>query len=164
MKFQIQVQLKYGLKNVWQIKTDVGRGSDLLLLQDQKVVFRFQSINSIVIPAASTGNDNSNSTTVIKTNHTNNGIWYWDIAGGFILIVPKIEETPAMCREKIIIRPTDAPAWAKLLARYEETVQPVPALASTIDNASSNKKEGGSNQKLIYMRKGYVRGSNNQRN
>lgn len=52
----------------------------------KKVVFRFQSVNSIVIPAASTGNDNSNSTTVIKTNHTNNGIWYWDIAGGFILI------------------------------------------------------------------------------
>ena len=87
MKFQIQVQLKYGLKNVWWIKRDIGRGSDLLLLRDQKkVVFRFQSVNSIVIPAANTGNDNSNSTTVIKTNHTNNGIWYWDIAGGFILI------------------------------------------------------------------------------
>ena len=27
-----------------------------------------------------------------------------------------------------------------------------------------NKKEGGSNQKLIYMGKGYVRGSNHQRN
>lgn len=87
MKFQIQLQLKYGLKNVWQIKTDIGRGSDLLLLQDKKkVVFRFQSVNSIVIPAASTDNDNRNSTTVIKTNHTNNGIWYWDIARGFILI------------------------------------------------------------------------------
>lgn len=40
----------------------------------KKVVFRFQSVNSIVIPASSTGNDNSNSTTVIKTNHTNSGI------------------------------------------------------------------------------------------
>ena len=70
-----------------------------------------------------------------------------------------------LCYPKLLLlRPTDAPAWAKLLARYEETVQPVPALASTIDNASSNKKEGWSNQKLIYMGKGYVRGSNHQRN
>lgn len=45
------------------------------------------------------------------------------MAGGFILIIvvikliaPKIEETPARWREKIV-RSTDAPAWARLPAR-----------------------------------------------
>lgn len=70
----------------------------------------------MVIPAASTGSDSSNRTAVIRTDHTNRGVWYWDMAGGFILIIvvmkliaPKIEETPARCREKIV-RSTDAPA------------------------------------------------------
>ncbi|KAB0392753.1 hypothetical protein E2I00_020075, partial [Balaenoptera physalus] len=34
------------------------------------------------------------------------------------------------------------------------TVQPVPALASTIDDASNNKKEGGSSQKLMLFTQG----------
>lgn len=44
------------------------------------------------------------------------------MAGGFILIVvvmkliaPKIDDTPAKWREKMV-RSTDAPAWAKLPA------------------------------------------------
>ena len=75
--------------------------------------------------------------------------------GGFILIIvvikliaPKIEETPARCREKIV-RSTEAPAWARFPAKGGYTVQPVPAPASTIDDASSSRKEGGSNQKLV---------------
>lgn len=32
------------------------------------------------------------------------------------LMAPRIEDTPARCREKIV-RSTEAPAWAKLLAR-----------------------------------------------
>lgn len=32
------------------------------------------------------------------------------------LIAPRIDETPARCREKIV-RSTDAPAWAKLPAK-----------------------------------------------
>lgn len=32
------------------------------------------------------------------------------------LIAPRIEETPARCSEKMV-RSTDAPAWARLLAR-----------------------------------------------
>lgn len=32
------------------------------------------------------------------------------------LMAPRIEDTPAKCREKIV-RSTEAPAWAKLLAR-----------------------------------------------
>lgn len=45
------------------------------------------------------------------------------MVGGFILIhvvikliAPRIEDTPARWREKIV-RSTEAPAWAKLLAK-----------------------------------------------
>lgn len=86
-------------------------------------MFRFRSVNSIVIPAASTGSERSRRTAVMSTDHTNRGVWYWVIAGGFILMIvvmkliaPRMEDTPARCREKIV-RSTDAPAWAKLPAR-----------------------------------------------
>lgn len=66
------------------------------------MVLRFRSVKSIVMPAARTGRDSSKRTAVISTAHTNNGVWYWEIAGGFILIIvviklmaPKIEEIPA---------------------------------------------------------------------
>lgn len=75
--------------------------------------------------------------------------------GGFILIIvvikliaPKIEETPARCREKMV-RSTEAPARARFSAKGGYTVQPVPALASTIDDAGGSRKEGGGNQKLV---------------
>jgi len=69
------------------------------------------------------------------------------------LIAPKIEETPARCREKIV-RSTDAPAWAKLPARGGYTVHPVPAPASTMEEARRRRKDGGSNQKLILFIRG----------
>lgn len=76
-----------------------------------------------MIPAARTGSESSRSTAVISTDHTNRGVWYCVMAGGFILIIvvmkliaPKIDETPAKWREKIV-RSTDAPAWAKFPAR-----------------------------------------------
>lgn len=82
------------------------------------------------------------------------------MAGGFILtivviklIAPKIEEIPARCSEKIV-RSTDAPACARLPARGGYTVHPVPAPASTIDEASRSKKEGGRSQKLILFIRG----------
>lgn len=66
------------------------------------MVFKFRSVSSIVIPAASTGKDSNSKIAVIKTDHTNKGVWYCDIAGGFILIevvikliAPRIEEMPA---------------------------------------------------------------------
>lgn len=69
-----------------------------------------------MIPAARTGSERSSNTAVINTDHTNKGVWYCDIAGGFILIIvvikliaPRIEETPAKCREKIV-KSTEAPA------------------------------------------------------
>jgi len=68
----------------------------------KKVVFRFRSVSSIVIPAARTGRDRRRRTAVIRTAHTNRGVWYWEIAAGFILmmvvmklIAPRIDDTPA---------------------------------------------------------------------
>lgn len=68
----------------------------------KKEVFKFRSVKSMVIPAARTGRDRSRRTAVIRTAHTKSGVWYWEIAGGFMLIIvvmkliaPKIEETPA---------------------------------------------------------------------
>lgn len=59
-------------------------------------------MRSIVIPAARTGSERSKSTAVIKTAQTNRGVWYWEMAGGFMLMIvviklmaPKIDEIPA---------------------------------------------------------------------
>lgn len=68
----------------------------------KKVVFRFRSVSSIVIPAARTGKESRRSTAVTRTAQTKSGVWYWEIAGGFILIIvvmkliaPRIDEIPA---------------------------------------------------------------------
>lgn len=113
-----------------------------------------------MIPAARTGSDRSKRTAVMSTDHTNNGVWYWERAGGFILIIvvmkliaPKMDETPAKWREKMV-KSTEAPAWARLPARGGYTVQPVPAPASTIDEARRSRNEGGNSQKLILFIRG----------
>lgn len=113
-----------------------------------------------MMPAASTGRERSSKTAVIRTAHTNRGVWYCEIAGGFIfkivvikLIAPRIEEIPARWREKIV-KSTDAPACARFPAKGGYTVQPVPAPASTPDEASRSKKEGGNNQKLMLFIRG----------
>lgn len=69
------------------------------------------------------------------------------------LIAPRIEETPARCSEKMA-RSTEAPAWARLPASGGYTVHPVPAPASTIEDASRSKKEGGKSQKLMLFIRG----------
>ena len=69
------------------------------------------------------------------------------------LIAPRIDETPAKWREKIV-RSTDAPAWARLPAKGGYTVHPVPAPASTIEGARRRRKEGGKSQKLILFIRG----------
>jgi hypothetical protein len=68
-----------------------------------------------VIAPAKTGNANSNSTVVIKTDHTNRGISSKYNPMARILrtvlikfIAPKIEDTPAKCKEKIA-QSTDGP-------------------------------------------------------
>jgi len=75
------------------------------------------------MPAARTGRERRSRTAVIRTAQTNRGVWYWEMAGGFMLIIvvikliaPKIEEIPARCSEKIV-KSTDAPAWARFPAR-----------------------------------------------
>lgn len=75
-----------------------------------------------MIPAARTGRDRSRSTAVINTDHTNRGVWYCVIVGGFILmqvvmklIAPRIDETPVRWSEKIV-KSTEAPAWARFPA------------------------------------------------
>ena len=119
---------------------------------------RFWSVNSIVILAAKTGSDSN--TAVIRTDHTNSGVCYWDRVGDFILIIvvikliaPKIEETPAKCREKMV-RSTEAPVWARFPAKCGYMVQPVPVPGSTIDGASNSMKEDGRYQKLILFMQG----------
>lgn len=126
----------------------------------KKVVLRFRSVRSMVMPAARTGSDRRSRTAVINTDHTNSGSWYWVRDGGFMLrivviklMAPKIEEIPARCREKIV-RSTDAPAWARLLARGGYTVHPVPAPASTPEEARSSRNEGGRSQKLMLFMRG----------
>lgn len=53
-----------------------------------------------------------------------------------------------------MVRSTDAPAWARLPAKGGYTVHPVPAPASTIDDAKRSKNDGGSNQKLMLFIRG----------
>jgi hypothetical protein len=67
-------------------------------------------VRSIVIAPANTGRDKRSKIVVIKTDHTNRGIWSIFIFDGRILrivviklILPKIDETPARCRLKIAI-------------------------------------------------------------
>lgn len=124
------------------------------------MVFRFRSVSNIVIPAARTGRDSRSSTAVIRTDHTNNGVWYCEIEGGFMLMMvviklmaPRIDDTPARCREKMV-KSTEAPACARFPARGGYTVQPVPAPASTPAEASRSRKDGGSSQKLMLFIRG----------
>lgn len=76
-----------------------------------------------MIAPAKTGSERSNNKAVIPTAHTNSGIRSGSMFWGFIFIVvemkltaPKIEDTPAKCREKMA-KSTDAPAWAIFLAK-----------------------------------------------
>lgn len=112
------------------------------------------------MPAANTGRERSSRTAVISTDHTKRGVWYWVIAGGFMLMIvvikliaPKIEDTPARWREKIV-KSTDAPAWARFPAKGGYTVHPVPAPASTMEDAKRSRNDGGSSQKLMLFIRG----------
>ena len=80
-------------------------------------------MRSIVIAPAKTGSERSNSKAVIKTDQTNKGMRSIVIPDDRILITvvikftaPKMDETPAKCREKIPMS-TEAPAWAIPLAK-----------------------------------------------
>lgn len=86
-------------------------------------MLRLRSVSSIVIPAARTGRESRRRTAVISTDHTNRGVWYWVMAGGFMLMIvvikliaPKMEDTPAKCNEKMV-RSTEAPGCDMLPAK-----------------------------------------------
>ena len=79
-------------------------------------------MRSIVIPAARTGRDNRRRTAVTKTAHTKRGVWYWEVVGGFMLMIvvikliaPRMDEAPARWSEKMA-RSTEAPVWARFPA------------------------------------------------
>lgn len=83
-------------------------------------VFRFQSVKSIVIAPAKTGEDKSNRVAVIITAQTNKGVRSKVIPMGRMLITvvikftaPKIELIPAKCNLKIA-KSTEEPLWAIL--------------------------------------------------
>lgn len=96
----------------------------------------------------------------MKTDQTKRGIRSNDINIGRILrivviklIAPRIEDTPAKWREKIV-RSTVKLGWKSWLDRGGYTVQPVPAPISVKDDNNNKDKEGGSNQKLILFIRG----------
>ena len=104
-------------------------------VQDQKkTVFKFRSVKSMVMAPPNTGKDNNNKRALIATDHTNNGIRSNLKPTGRMLITvviklmaPKIEETPAKWREKIL-KSTEAPACAMAPDRGGYTVQPAPTI------------------------------------
>lgn len=115
---------------------------------------KLRSSKSIVIPPASTGKESSRRIAVIKTDHTNSGMFSILIAGERILIIvemkliaPRIEETPAIWREKIV-KSTLGPLWAKYCDSGGYTVQPVPAPCSLIVPLVISMNDGGNSQKL----------------
>ena len=68
-------------------------------------------------------------------------------------IAPKIEDTPARCKEKMA-QSTDGPECAKFALSGGYTVQPVPAPDSTTPLKRSIVNAGIKNQKLILFSRG----------
>lgn len=120
----------------------------------KNVVFRFRSVRSIVMAPARTGKDRSNRMVVTTRDHTNSGIRSAVQPLGRIfravvikLIDPRIDETPARCKEKIA-RSTEGPLWEIFADRGGYTVQPVPAPCSTAAEHTSRISDGGRSQNL----------------
>lgn len=126
----------------------------------KNAVLRFRSVKSIVIAPASTGRERRSRIAVIFTAQTNNGIRSRRRPFHRMLITvvikfsaPRIEDTPAKCREKIA-RSTEGPAWAILAARGGYTVHPVPTPFSTAAEPTRRVREGGRSQKLMLFKRG----------
>jgi len=114
----------------------------------------------MVIAPAKTGRASNSRIVVIKTDQTNNGIWSRSIPNGRMFkivlikfIAPKMEDTPAKCREKIA-QSTDGPEWAIFPLSGGYTVQPVPAPDSTTPLNNKRVKAGTKNQNLILFNRG----------
>lgn len=113
-----------------------------------------------MIAPAKTGNDNNSKIVVIRVDQIKSGICSNLIIFGRMfmivvmkLIAPKIDDTPAKWREKIV-KSTLLFMWNGWSERGGYTVQPVPAPESTIDDISSKEIEGGSNQNLMLFIRG----------
>lgn len=133
-------------------------------------MFRFRSVNSIVIAPARTGRVRTRRIVVIITAHTNSGIRSSRIPLDRILIMvviklidPRIEEAPAKWSEKIA-KSTDGPEWARFLERGGYTVHPVPAPFSTAADETRRISEGGISQNLrLFIRGNAISGAPNIR-
>lgn len=113
-----------------------------------------------MIAPANTGSDRSRRMAVILAAQTKRGTRSSRRPLYRILITvvmkfkaPKIDETPAIWREKIA-RSTEGPAWAILEARGGYTVHPVPTPFSTALEDRRRIREGGSSQNLMLLRRG----------
>ena len=84
------------------------------------MVLKFRSRNNIVIAPASTGRLSSNMMAVKNTDQTKRGISSATrpdprmfIIVAIKLIAPRIEDTPAKCRDRMA-KSTDEPGWPRL--------------------------------------------------
>jgi hypothetical protein len=123
-------------------------------------VFKFRSVNNIVIAPANTGSERSNKIAVKKTDQTNKGVRsHVKPAERMLIIVvikftaPRIDEAPAKCNLKID-KSIEDPAWAIAAERGGYTVHPVPAPLSTIPPDNSKVNDGGKSQNLILFIRG----------
>lgn len=117
-------------------------------------------MRSIVIAPASTGKERRSKMAVILTAQTKRDICSsWSPFHRILIIVvikfraPRIDETPAKCREKIA-KSTDGPAWAIFLARGGYTVHPVPTPFSTVAEQTRSVSAGGRSQNLMLFSRG----------
>lgn len=109
---------------------------------------------------AKTGKDSNSKTAVMRTAQANKGIRSKIIPNVrkfpkvlMKLTAPKIDLTPARCKEKMA-KSTELPAWAMLLERGGYTVHPVPAPLSTSELERSITRAGIKNQNLILFIRG----------
>lgn len=119
----------------------------------KKEVLKFRSNKSIVIAPARTGKDKSNKITVNKIDQTKRDILSTVFKERIFIIVvikliaPRIDETPATCKEKIA-KSTAEDEWNNIFERGGYTVHPVPTPAPKKEDKDKKDKDGGSNQNL----------------
>lgn len=111
---------------------------------------------------AKTGRERSNKIAVIIIDQAKRGslskeIFLWCIFKivEIKLIAPKIEDIPAICKEKIDIS-TEGPLWNIFDVRggYKVHPAPTPLLIKFLSN--NNIREGGNSQNLILFIRGYA--------
>lgn len=123
-------------------------------------MFKFLSVNNIVIAPAKTGRAVINKKEVIKIDQQNKGNLVISMPLAFIFkivtikfIAPIIEDAPARCKLKITQSTAALECPVKPLnGGYK--VQPVPAPPSIQPDNTNKTKEGGKSQKLKLFKRG----------